>query len=104
MAQLWINCARLGLDANRVVTMRLMGMVGGWTVSDTENADMLSEKLPAFTEAYLSALLAALSGQTPDRVMQAMIDPLSDRAALNRERLSQSGPARFGPRAAPTLH
>jgi hypothetical protein len=96
MSQFWVTYAQLAVDTNSVVTMRMMGMGGTWSVPDSEASDMIREKAPAFTEAMMSGALAAWSGRGPDRVMQAAIEPISEAARLNRTRLAQRGPKLFG--------
>ena len=91
--RVWLDCAALAADSQQVVAMRLMGMGGAWSVPRGEGGEMLREKLPAFTEAYVSGVLSVLAGRDPDRVLRAMLEPLSDLAALNRDRLSALGPA-----------
>lgn len=91
-ARLWWTLAHLASDSQLVVAMRLMGLGGLWAVPRGEAADMVREKSPAFTEAALSAVLTALKGRAPAQVMQAAVDPISDRARANRARLTQCGP------------
>lgn len=96
MTRFWWTCARLTSDSQSVVTMRMMGLSGAWLVPDGENDVMISEKVPAFTEALVSGVLTAMSGQGPDRVMQAVIEPLFVKANANRVRLATCGPRLAG--------
>lgn len=95
MARCWLACAQLTADTQSVMTMRLLGLGGAWSVAPDENRLMVDEKLPAFTEALVAGTLTALSGRAPDRVMCAILDPLSRKARSNRLRLAEAGPALF---------
>jgi len=53
---------------------------------------MMTEKLPAFTEAMVAGVITAWSGASPERVGRATLEPLSDTARSNRVRLAQYGP------------
>ncbi|MFK7752056.1 MAG: antifreeze protein [Sedimentitalea sp.] len=97
MNKFWWDFGKLAADTNLVMTMRVMGMSGTWSVPRGEGADMLSEKIPAFTQAMTAGVLTAMSGGGPDRVMQAVLEPISDKARENCERLSDRGPRVFGP-------
>lgn len=96
MTRLWWRCARMTEDTHSVVTMRVMGMSGIWSVPEDENDAMISEKVPAFAEAIMAGTLTAMSGRGADRVMQAVIEPISDKASANRARLAGRGPRLFG--------
>lgn len=96
MVKAWMSLAQLATDAQFVVAMRLMGLTGVWHVPDSEKSAMVEEKLPAFTESMVSGTLTALSGRGPDRVMQAILAPISEKASSNRSRLAGHGPRYFG--------
>lgn len=96
LVKTWISLAQLNADAQSVVVMRLMGLSGAWNVPASEKTEMISEKLPAFTESLMSGTLTALSGRGPDRVMQAVLAPISEKASANRTRLADHGPRFFG--------
>lgn len=88
----WVSYTQLAADSQQVITMRIMGLSGAWLIPQTELSDMMTEKLPAFTEAIVSATLTAWSGAHPERVMRASLEPLSDTARGNRRRLAELGP------------
>ena len=88
--------ARLAVESQAVVTMRLMGMGGAWNTPFDETYRMWREKPAAFAESAGRGVEAALNGQPPDRVMSAMVAPLSRDAASNRERLAQRGARKRG--------
>ena len=92
LTQAW--CTGLGIlsDAQSVITMRLMGLGGAWDIPDGEHNLMFQEKIPAFTEGLVAGTKSALAYATPEQVMQAMINPISDSARNNRTRLAKLGP------------
>lgn len=92
MGRFWWTVGQLAADTHSVITMRVMGMSGAWLVPASENVDMVAEKAPAMTEAMVSGMMTALRGHGPDRVMQAMIEPISSKATANRQRLAECGP------------
>lgn len=96
MAKTWAAFAQLTADTQVVMAMRIMGLSGAWHVPDDENTEMVAEKMPAFTEAIVSGALTAWAGRGPDRVMKAVLDPISEKASANRERLVDHGPRLFG--------
>ncbi|SFT48411.1 hypothetical protein [Sedimentitalea nanhaiensis] len=96
MAKTWNSVAQMTVDTQCIVAMRLWGMSGTWSVPPGECDEMIREKAPAFTEALVAGVLTALNGRGPDRVMQAVIGPLSDRTIANRARLADRGPRCFG--------
>ncbi len=85
---------RLGMEANAVIWMRMMGMAGLWNVSASEDERMLAEKPEAFRDAGMRAGLAAMGGAAPDKIVSAAIKPLTRKAAANRRRLAKRGPAK----------
>lgn len=97
LARLWWTVLRLSADTHQVVTMRMMGLSGVWSMPRGEHHDMIREKAPAFTEALVAGALTAWSGRGPGRVMQAVIEPISETARANRARLARQGPRLFAP-------
>ncbi len=91
MTHLWWDCTQMVADVPLIITMRLMGLSGVWSVPDNEHHDMVHEKAPAFTESFISGTLAVWSGHGPDRVMQAAIEPISRITRDNRARLAGGG-------------
>ncbi|MFY9209538.1 MAG: antifreeze protein [Aestuariivita sp.] len=92
VTRLWMSCAQLASDTQFVIAMRMMGMGGTWSVPSNEATEMLSEKLPAFTEAFVAGTLSVWAGKSPEEIGRATLEPLSDTARSNRQRLAQYGP------------
>lgn len=91
-----IDTGRLASDAGTVVTLRLMGLAGAWTLPRDEASIMVQEKPAAFTDAFLASSRAAWAGNSPSKIVRAGLEPLSDRARSNRKRLSEGKPRMFG--------
>jgi hypothetical protein len=87
-----MSCAQLTADAHSVVMMRVLGMSGVWSVPHGESHAMVTEKVPAFTQAMVAGTISALSGHQPEQVGHAAIAPLSSAARDNRRRLASRGP------------
>lgn len=100
VAETWASMARLMDDTQWVLTMRMLGLSGAWSMPQGESHAMFQEKIPAFTEAALSGMFAAMSGSSPDKVVRETLAPISSKASANRDRLVSRGPLVFGRRAA----
>lgn len=95
--ELWATgceAARIGLEANSIVAMRMLGMMGLWKVRDTEVVRMVVEKPAAFAEAWMAGFSAAVSGAAPDGILSASLKPIGRATKSNHRRLSRAG-ARF---------
>ncbi len=79
LARAWTSAAQIAVASQCVVARRLCGLSETLALPQGESDEMIREKAPAFTEAMVSGALTALSGQGPDRVMQAWFAPLSER-------------------------
>ena len=90
----WANAVEmtyLMAEAQAVITMRLMGMAGLWSVTGFEDRRMVSEKVYALTKAGTEAGKAALSGGSPDRIVAAAIKPIRQKTRANARRLGKRG-------------
>lgn len=94
--QTWTTVMRLANDTQWVLTMRMLGMSGAWSMPREEHQTMIQEKLPAFTEAAFSGAFSAMSGDNLNHVVLKTLEPISSKASANRERLQQRGPLLFG--------
>ena len=79
-------------ETQAVMTMRLLGMAGAWSVLPSENARMVAEKAPAFADAAQAATRAAMAGRRPEAVADAWAEPLRRRTSANARRLVVRGP------------
>lgn len=98
MADTWVAVTRLMADTQCVLTMRLLGLSGVWSLPEGESQAMVGEKVPVFTEAALSGTFAMMSGRSPHKVFRETLKPISSKASANRERLEDRGPLIFGRR------
>lgn len=80
-------------EAQVVIGMRSLGMMGLWPVADTEDARMVSEKLAAVTQSVKAAGAAAVAGKRPDEVAMAALKPLGRKTRANAKRLSKRKPS-----------
>lgn len=80
------------IEAQMVITMRLMGMAGGWRVAPSENTRMVSEKSTAMIAASVAAGRAIASGASPQGVALAALKPIRARIRSNVNRLAKRGP------------
>lgn len=95
MFQVGLASAQTMIEAQSVITMRLWGMAGLWSVTPSEHLRMFTEKPVALSRAGSAAAQAAMRGARPDQVAAAWLRPISRRASANRRRLAKRGPARF---------
>ncbi|THH36260.1 antifreeze protein [Aliishimia ponticola] len=80
------------LDAQMVMTMRMMGMAGLWSVTPAEQSRMVSEKTEAFTDAAAASARAMARGGSPADIAAAALKPVRRKARSNAKRLAKRGP------------
>lgn len=85
------DLTEMGFEAGAIVAMRTLGMMGLWGVRPSEVYDMIAEKPPAFAEAWIGGVAAAMSGAGPDRVLAASLAPIGRKTKSNHRRLSRLG-------------
>lgn len=84
--------ALMAVEAQSVIALRLMGLSGLWSVTPRESLRMVSEKGPAFRDASMAAVAAAMGGKRPDEIVDAAVKPLRRKTRANVRRLSRRGP------------
>ena len=89
------DALRMLAEAQSVITLRMMGMAGLWTLSDGETTRMFTEKQQAFAQSALDATAAALRGQSPERVFAAAVRPIGRATSANSRRLGRSYSRQF---------
>jgi hypothetical protein len=90
--ELWqggMELTSLMVETQMVMTYRMLGMFGLWSVAPGESRRMVAEKAPAFTEAAIAASRAAMAGLRPDEVMGAWMKPLRRKTRSNARRLGR---------------
>jgi hypothetical protein len=81
---------RMLAEAQAVVTLRMMGMAGLWTLAEGETLRMFTEKQQAFAQSALDGAAAAMRGQPPESILAAAVRPLGRRTSANARRLGRS--------------
>ncbi len=76
-------------EAQTVIALRTMGMVGVLPAAARENHTMIAEKGPAFAKAAIAASTAALAGKSPDEIVHAAIRPIGRQTRANVKRLTK---------------
>ncbi|MFC7703361.1 antifreeze protein [Plastorhodobacter daqingensis] len=79
-------------EAQAVITLRCLGMVGLWTAPPGEAARMVLEKQRAFAQSGRAAMAKAAAGGGPEAVAHAAVRPLGRVTAANVARLRKAGP------------
>ena len=86
-----IQMGMMMMEAQAVISMRLLGMAGLWPVTPQENKRMVSEKLDAVVKATTAAGRATMNGGTPDEITAAAIAPVRRATRANSKRLGKQG-------------
>ncbi|KHQ55033.1 hypothetical protein [Mameliella alba] len=89
---LWLTASRfacMAAEAQTVVAMRVLGMAGLWSVTPSETARMMREKVVNFPLAMEQATRAAWKGEDP---LGAALAPLHRQTRANALRLARRGP------------
>lgn len=94
MISLSLKTSLMMTEAQMVIGMRMMGMMGFWRVHPSENARMSSEKVSAATEAAIATSHAIMSGKSPAFIAEAALKPISRRTSSNVKRLARRGPGK----------
>ncbi len=81
-------------EAQMIVGMRMLGMMGMWRVSPTENSRMVTEKLVAAQQAALAATRATMAGKPPAVAAALALKPVRRRTRSNVIRLARKGPGK----------
>jgi hypothetical protein len=88
--QVWHDAWELGLEAQRVISMRLTRIAAGGTAADTECRRMVSEKFLAAAAAQAAAASALASGKGVDAATRQALAPVKRAVRANRRRLSRA--------------
>ena len=84
-----MDMMRLGVEAQTVVGMRMLGMAGLWPVAPSETSRMVTEKQFAMMDAINVTTNAALTGGLPETVLKDIIRQTRKRTSANMKRLSK---------------
>jgi hypothetical protein len=84
------DAARLGFEAQHVISLRLIRLAGGGASRKAEAQRMVSEKMTAFVEAQVGAATELAKGRRPEAAARRAIRVYSKRVGGNRRRLSRA--------------
>ncbi len=85
----WIDAARLSVEAQSVIAMRLMKIAAGGEAAAAECKMMVAEKFAAIAAAHDAATAALFSGKTFQTAATLALVPVSRRVRANHRRLSR---------------
>ena len=92
--RLSLETSLMTLQAQQVVAMRTLGLMGAWRTRDGEATRMIAEKMDALGEATLGMGKALAQAQSPLHVAEAALAPYAKRTSANHRTLSRRGPGR----------
>lgn len=79
-------------EAQTVIALRSLGMMGLWNTGPGENKRMVDEKTDAFAKSAIATAAAIARGARPDQIAMAGLRPLRQKTRPNAARLSKAGP------------
>jgi hypothetical protein len=85
-----IKAFEFGLDAQRVVALRMMRLAGGGSVGQAELNRMVVEKIAALAEAQATATTAFMNGHKDHVVADKVLRVYRKHVRANRRRLSRN--------------
>lgn len=87
--RLWAQMARIAVDSQLVIGLRLAGMMGMMAQSPGEPFRMVAEKQAAASESLFAMARATSRGASAERVMSAALRPYGKRTRANSRRLTR---------------
>lgn len=94
MISLSLKTGLMLAEAQMVIGMRMLGMMGLWRVAPSETTRMSSEKLAALGQSAIATSQAVLTGQPPALIAEAALKPIRRRTRSNIRRLVRRGPGK----------
>ena len=85
-----LRTAQLGWEAQMVIGLRLMRLMGQGASSQTEARCMVTEKVAALAEAQAAAATAVIKGGKRQRVAKKVLGVYKKRVRANRRRLTRT--------------
>ncbi|MCV2880742.1 hypothetical protein [Actibacterium sp. XHP0104] len=85
----WLEVGHLAVESHMVVSMRVLGLMGLWPVSNGENQRMVGEKLRAMAEVFEASQRSIWRGDRPDEMATAALRPIRRRTYVNSRRLTR---------------
>lgn len=93
LMRIGFEAARIGVEAQAVISMRVAGLMGLWDVPALETFQMFHEKPVAVAAAAEAAVFALMSGHRADQAISASMTQIGHHTSANLARLSQRGPS-----------
>ncbi|WP_167767012.1 antifreeze protein [Jannaschia formosa] len=87
--RLQMQTARMMVEAQTVIGMRMMGMAGLMPAAQGETLLMVTEKQTAFADAWMAGAQAMLSGASPGQVYGKALAPIGRATSANSRRLTR---------------
>ncbi len=88
---LGLEMARMTMESQMVIGMRLAGLAGLWNTRPDEITRMYAEKQTAMVQSVMAGARVMANGGAPDAVVQAALKPIRRRTRANARRLSKRG-------------
>jgi hypothetical protein len=85
----WMDAAEFGLEAQRVIAMRLMKIAAGGPAGAAECARMVTEKFAAAAAAQSAGAIALARGNSFETAAELALVPLRRSVRANHRRLSR---------------
>ena len=79
-------------EAQTVIAMRTLGLLGMWNLGPGEQSRMWTEKAEAMHQSGKALAGALMSGASPARAASAALAPVRRKTRSNVKRLAQRGP------------
>ena len=86
----WLDAARLGVEAQCVIALRMMRLAEGGALAAREAQRMVSEKMIAGAQAQIAAAMTLATGGTAHAARRAASKPYRRAVGANRRRLTRS--------------
>lgn len=83
------QAARLGLEAQTVIALRLMRLAAGGARAQSEKVRMSTEKIQALVEAQAAVATTAIKGGGGRQVAKKVLSVYKRRVRRNRRRLTK---------------
>ena len=87
--QLWEQLARISVESQLVIGLRVAGMLGLVAQAPGEPFRMIAEKQAAASESLLAVAQAASRGASPEQVLSEALGPYDKRISANSRRLTR---------------
>jgi len=94
LMKLGIQTSLMMAEAQMVIAMRMMGMMGMWRVAPNENARMVGEKVSASLSGATEASRAMMAGRPVTQIAAAALRPVRRATKSNVTRLARLGPGK----------